>query len=158
MTLRLQICYDLGGSWGVHGLSAQSATHLPSLSASVDYARRECQGAPATIELMVDGFYAVVHQENGWPRQLVAPEAEPLWARRWWRRPFPLQPVVRLGNGKAVRMSAAYSQEATSAARSWSSRFIASRACATRLMTAPASGFAATKRSKSAFRSTSSRQ
>jgi hypothetical protein len=27
---------------------------------------------------MVDGFYAVVHQENGWPRELVAPEAKPL--------------------------------------------------------------------------------
>jgi hypothetical protein len=76
VTLRLQICYDLGGSWSVHGLSAQPTTHLPSLSASVDYARRECAGAPATIELMVDGFYAVVHQENGWPRELVAPEAD----------------------------------------------------------------------------------
>ena len=76
VTLRLQICYDLGGGWSVHGLSPQPATRLPSLSASVDYARRECAGAPATIELMVDGFYAVVHQENGWLRQLVAPEAD----------------------------------------------------------------------------------
>ena len=80
VTLRLQICYDLGGSWSVHGLSAQPTINLPSLPASIDYARRECAGAPATIELMVDGFYAVVHQENGWPRQLVAPEAEPLSA------------------------------------------------------------------------------
>jgi hypothetical protein len=60
----------------VHGLSPQPATHLPSLSASIDYARRQCAEAPATIELIVDGFYAVVHQEDGWPRQLVAPEAE----------------------------------------------------------------------------------
>ena len=77
MTLRLQICYDLGGSWSVHGLSAQPTTDLPRLPASIDYARRECAGAPATIELMVDGFYAVVHQRNGWPREIVAPEVEP---------------------------------------------------------------------------------
>jgi len=75
-TLRLQICHDDCGSWSVHGLSPQPATGLPSLSASIDHARRECGGAPATIELMVDGFYAVVHQEKGWPKQLVAPEAE----------------------------------------------------------------------------------
>src|SRR5262249_54907631 len=49
--------------------------HLPSLSASFDYARRECAAAPATIELVIDGFYAVVHQEDGWPRPLVAFEA-----------------------------------------------------------------------------------
>jgi hypothetical protein len=23
---------------------------------------------------MIDGFYAVVHQQDGWPRQLVGPE------------------------------------------------------------------------------------
>jgi hypothetical protein len=34
---------------------------------------------PATIELMIDGCYAVVHQESGWPRQLVKPEGEPSW-------------------------------------------------------------------------------
>ena len=75
MTLHLQILRDGCGSWSVHGLSPQPATGLPSLSASIDHARRECGEAPATIELVVDGFYAVVHQEDGWPRQVVAPEA-----------------------------------------------------------------------------------
>jgi len=37
----------------------------------MDYARKECAEAPATIELIVDGFYAVIHQELGWSRQLV---------------------------------------------------------------------------------------
>jgi hypothetical protein len=78
VTLRLQICHDIGRSWSVRGLSAQPTTDFASLRAVIDYARRECAGAPATIELMVDGFYAVVHQENGWPRELVAPEAKPL--------------------------------------------------------------------------------
>jgi hypothetical protein len=77
VTLQLQICSDGCGTWSVHGLSPQPKMHLPSLAASIDYARRECAEAPATIELIIDGFYAVVHQENGWPRQLVTSEAEP---------------------------------------------------------------------------------
>jgi hypothetical protein len=77
MTLRLQICRDGRGIWSVHGLSPQRATHFSSLPASIDYARRECAEAPAMIELMVDGLYVVVHQESGWPRQLVAPDIEP---------------------------------------------------------------------------------
>jgi len=75
LTLHLQIFRDGCGSWSVHGLSLQPTTGLPSLSASIDHARRECGEAPATIELVVDGFYAVVHQEDGWPRQLIAAEA-----------------------------------------------------------------------------------
>jgi hypothetical protein len=79
MTLHLQICCDDRGSWSVHGLLPEPTRNLPSLSASIDYARRQCGAAPATIELMIDGFYAVVHQQEGWPRQLVGPEtAAPL--------------------------------------------------------------------------------
>jgi hypothetical protein len=77
MTLQLQIRREVGGTWSVHGLSPESVTGLPSLSASIDYARRQCGAAPATLELMIDGFYAVVQQEMGWPRQLVAPAKEP---------------------------------------------------------------------------------
>jgi len=76
VTLQLQICRDGCGTWSVHGLSPQPKTGLPSLAASIDYARRQCAEAPATIELMIDGFYAVVRQENGWPRELVSSEAE----------------------------------------------------------------------------------
>jgi len=76
MSLCLQIVHDPSGSWSVHGLPGQPVAHLASLTASIDYARRECAQAPATIELMVDGFYAVIHQELGWPRQLVALDGE----------------------------------------------------------------------------------
>jgi hypothetical protein len=71
MSLRLKICRDDRGTWNVDGLSQHPLVRFPSLSASLDYARRECAGAPATIELLIDGFYAVVHQEDGWPRRLV---------------------------------------------------------------------------------------
>jgi hypothetical protein len=157
--VRLQICHDGCGTWRVCGLSPKPVTDLPSLSASIDYARRECREAPATIELMIDGFYAVIHQEEGWPRQLLAPKAQPLWqaadeidggGHRFLRAIAPL----------AARRVRAWlcCHNAASMAWSASSRFIASRACATRLIAAPASGFAATKRSKSTFRSTNSRQ
>jgi hypothetical protein len=97
MGLLLQIVHDPSGAWSVHGLPGQQVAFLASLTASIDYARKECGEAPATIELMVDGFYAVIHQELGWPRQLVAPEGEPGvtappiqtgfrdWLKRWRR-------------------------------------------------------------------------
>jgi hypothetical protein len=79
VALHLQICCDGYGSWSIHGLSPQPVMWLPSLSASVEHARRQCGAVPATIELMIDGCYAVVHQESGWPRQFVKPEGEPSW-------------------------------------------------------------------------------
>jgi hypothetical protein len=76
MALQLKICRDLCGTWSVHGLSPVPVSHLPSLSTSIDYAREECAAAPATIELLVDGLYMVVHQERGWPRRLLASETD----------------------------------------------------------------------------------
>jgi hypothetical protein len=77
--LRLKICRDVSGTWSVHGLSPLPAAHLPSLSASFDYARRECGAAPATIELVIDGFYAVVHQKDGWRARRLFPKPRDLW-------------------------------------------------------------------------------
>ena len=74
MSLRIKICRDVGGSWSVHGPSPVPVSDLPSLSASIDYARQACDAAPATIELYVDGMYIVAHQERGWPKALVNPE------------------------------------------------------------------------------------
>jgi hypothetical protein len=72
MSYRLQIVHEPTGEWSLHGLPGSPVVQLDSLSASFDFARRGCGAAPATIELMVDGFYAVIHQEFGWPRRLVA--------------------------------------------------------------------------------------
>jgi len=74
MSLRIEICRDVGGSWSVHGPSPVPVSDLPSLSASIDYARQACNAAPATIELYVDGMYIVAHQERGWPKALVNSE------------------------------------------------------------------------------------
>jgi hypothetical protein len=74
MSLRIKICRDVGGSWSVHGPSPVPVSDLPSLSASIDYARQACDAAPATIELYVDGMYIVAHQERGWPKALVTSE------------------------------------------------------------------------------------
>jgi hypothetical protein len=74
MSLRIKICRDVGGTWSVHGPSPVPVFDLPSLSASIDYARQACDAAPATIELYVDGMYIVAHQERGWPKPLVNSE------------------------------------------------------------------------------------
>jgi hypothetical protein len=73
MSLLLQIIREPAGSWIVCGLADRPVAHLPSLAASVDYARRECAEASATIEFLIDGLYAVAHQQDGWPRRLVGP-------------------------------------------------------------------------------------
>jgi hypothetical protein len=93
--LQLQIHCDHRGNWSVHGLSQQATRNLPSLAASVDYARLQCGGAPATIELMTDGFYAVVHQEEGWPRQIVGPESA---------APLPAANGLDTGGGPVARL------------------------------------------------------
>jgi hypothetical protein len=72
MSVHLKICRDICGKWSVHGLSPLPVSNLPSLSASIDYAREQCAAAPATIELLVDGLYVVIHQELGWPRRVLA--------------------------------------------------------------------------------------
>jgi hypothetical protein len=139
MRLRLRICRDVCGAWSVHGLASPPAVNLPSLSASLDYARRECAAAAATIELLIDGFYAVVHQEEGWPHPPIAVDAGT-------HRPAARAP------------SPANYKGAASVARSRSSWFIERRDAAMRLIASLASGFVSMKRSKSVFLSTSSRQ
>jgi hypothetical protein len=71
MSLCLQIVHEPAGDWTVHGLANRPVAHLRSLSESIDHARRECNAAPATIEFLIGGLYAVVHQVDGWPRELV---------------------------------------------------------------------------------------
>jgi hypothetical protein len=77
MSLSLQIVHDPSGTWSLHGLPGRPVARLDSLAATIDYARRQCAATPATIELIVDGAYAVIHQERGWPRDPVTSDAGP---------------------------------------------------------------------------------
>jgi hypothetical protein len=72
MSLLLQIVHNRAGTWTVQGLPTRPVARLGSLAESIEYARRESHASPAAIELMVDGFYAVLHQEQGWPQQRLA--------------------------------------------------------------------------------------
>src|ERR1700745_1152521 len=73
MSVRIKMCRDVGGSWSVHGPSRAPVSDLPSLSASLDYAPRACNEAPATTALYCGGLYIVAHQGCGWPKALVSP-------------------------------------------------------------------------------------
>jgi glutamyl-Q tRNA(Asp) synthetase len=121
-------------------LGLMTRARFPSLSASLDYARRECAAAPATIELLIGGFYAVFHQEAGWQHLPVLHKAG----------------GARLVNGEVGTDRAL--PVGHTAACSRSSSFIKWRSRTIRSIAALASSFAAINRSKSAFRKTSSRQ
>jgi hypothetical protein len=51
MCLRIKICRDVGGTWSVHGPSPAPVSDLPSLSASIDYARQACNAVPSGVWL-----------------------------------------------------------------------------------------------------------
>jgi hypothetical protein len=76
MRLQLKICRDDWGTWSVRGLSPLTVSHLPTLPASIDFARNKCGAVPATIEFLIDGFYISVEQERGWPCRFTAPRAD----------------------------------------------------------------------------------
>lgn len=88
MSTRIKICRDFDGTWSVYGTSPAQVSGLPSLSASIDYARQACNAAPASIELYIDGMYIVAHQESGWPKTLVRPATGQ-------NRPVDKRPVAR---------------------------------------------------------------
>lgn len=74
MDLRLQIHHcDRAGTWSINGLPRQAVARFDHLAEGLEYAKRECASAPAVIELFIDGLYAVVYQERGWPHQLCRP-------------------------------------------------------------------------------------
>jgi hypothetical protein len=73
MDLHLQIHRDQVGTWSINGLPGQSVARFDDLSEVLEYAKRECAWAPATIEFFIDGVYVIVHQNEGWPQRLCRP-------------------------------------------------------------------------------------
>jgi hypothetical protein len=143
MSLRVRICHEVCGTWSVGGLSAIPVKRLPSLSASLDYARHECAEAPATIELLIDGFYAVFHQERGW---------------RGLPRVRETEHCRQLDEVFGIDCRSVGYSSVPAVARSRSSWFIEWCARTISSIATFASGFVDRKRSKSAFRKESSRQ
>jgi hypothetical protein len=85
MTLHLKIRRGFCGTWSVHGLSPMPVSQLPSLSASVDYARRECAAASAVVEVIVDELRLTYFQDAGWPQRIVASATATRRTGRWSR-------------------------------------------------------------------------
>jgi hypothetical protein len=70
---RLSISYDGRGSWRLDGEAVGPTRIFSALPAALDDARELTNAAEALIEVRVDGVYACVHQEQGWPHRICAP-------------------------------------------------------------------------------------
>jgi hypothetical protein len=70
---RFCIARDAAGIWTLTGASREPAVQFSDLTVAISYARQDAGAAEADIELRVDGFYAFVHQPEGWPHRICAP-------------------------------------------------------------------------------------
>lgn len=72
---RPRFCFtrDAAGIWTLTGASHEPAVQFSDLAVALSYARQDAGAAEADIELWVDGFYAFVHQTEGWPHRICAP-------------------------------------------------------------------------------------
>jgi hypothetical protein len=61
------------GDWRLDGTKDTVPHRFPSLDTAIDYARRDSDAEPATIEIWVEGMYICVQQEQGWPERICAP-------------------------------------------------------------------------------------
>jgi hypothetical protein len=71
---RLSLSYDGHFIWLLGGDAIGPARTFNSLPEAVACARELTGAAEALIELRVGGFSACIHQEQGWPRRIHAPE------------------------------------------------------------------------------------
>jgi hypothetical protein len=70
---RLSISYDGSVEWQLEGEAIGAPRVFGSLPDALACARELTHAAEALIELRVNGFYACVHQERGWPRRIHTP-------------------------------------------------------------------------------------
>lgn len=65
---------DANERWQVQQGQPEGVTEsFVDLSSALAFANSSCQGAAATIELRVGTFYAVIHQDQGWPQRICGP-------------------------------------------------------------------------------------
>ena len=72
---RPRFCFtrNTAGIWTLTGASREPAIQFSDLAVAISFAREDASAAEADIELWVDGFYAFVHQTEGWPHRICAP-------------------------------------------------------------------------------------
>jgi hypothetical protein len=64
---------NAAGVWRLTGTARESAVDFFDLADAISFARAEARGAEADIEIWAGGFYAFVHQTEGWPHRICAP-------------------------------------------------------------------------------------
>jgi hypothetical protein len=64
---------DAAGNWMLTGALREPAVRFSSLPAAISFAREDAGAAEADIEIWAEGFYAFVHQAEGWPHRICAP-------------------------------------------------------------------------------------
>ena len=65
----------LGGCWRLEMPGYWTGGTFVGLKEALAFARRECCGAAATVELRFAGMVCVVHQPRGWPKPICVPDA-----------------------------------------------------------------------------------
>jgi hypothetical protein len=71
---QLSISYDGSSTWLLEGDAVGPTRTFNTLSEALAYARELTHATETLIELRISGFYACIHQEQGWPRRIQAPE------------------------------------------------------------------------------------
>jgi hypothetical protein len=72
---RLSLSCDDAATWHLEGEAVGAMRSFGSLTEALACGRELTHAAETLIELRVSGFYACVHQEQGWPRRIQAPKA-----------------------------------------------------------------------------------
>lgn len=70
VTIVIRQC--LGGRWLLEMPAYWVRATFMGLEEALDFARRECCGAAAAIDLRFDGMICVIHQDRGWPKPICA--------------------------------------------------------------------------------------
>jgi len=71
---QISVSYDGRFTWLLSGDAIGPTRTFSSLPEAISCARELTDAAEAMIEMRIDGFYACVHQERGWPHRIHAPD------------------------------------------------------------------------------------
>jgi hypothetical protein len=72
---RITISYNGRFTWLLDGALVAPTRAFSALPEAIACARELTNASESLIELQVNGSYACVHQERGWPRRIHAPDS-----------------------------------------------------------------------------------